>query len=264
MERIISLAAGVLPEFPPEQLVLSAAAAGFNAAGIWYDAASWSDQRTRDVAAALHDNNLIALDIEAAWFHPGEAISTHDAIVDIAGAIGARNILCVSSEPNVADTQRRFEHLCRRAEGSDIRIALEFLALTSIKTLQQALDVVSAVDHPAGAILIDALHLQRNGYTPADIDGINPRLLPYLQLCDATAELKDSSMDGLLEDALYLRRMPGAGELPLAELLKAFNKDTPISLEIRSRALMEQYPDATLRAKAVYAGASQYFCRTGD
>lgn len=259
MERIISLAAGVLPEFPPEQLIASAAAAGFNAVGIWYDAASWTDQRTAAVAKALKDHKLIALDIEAAWFHPGEAIDAHDSIVDIAKAIGARNVLCVSSEPDSINTQQRLERLCHRAEGSDIRIVLEFLSLTTIKTLEQALSVIKNVKHPAAGILVDALHLHRNGSTAADLARLDPQLFPYLQLCDASLDIQDASMEGLIEDALYLRQMPGDGELPLAELLASFADTIPISLEIRSRALMEKYPQASDRAKAVYAQASAYF-----
>ena len=261
MGRIISLASGVLPEFPPEQLIASAAAAGFNAVGIWHDAASWTDQRTAAVAKALKDHQLIALDIEAAWFHPGEAIDAHDSIVDIAKAIGARNVLCVSSEPDSMNTQQRLERLCQRAEGSDIRIVLEFLSLTSIKTLEQALAVIKNVKHPAAGILVDALHLQRNASTPADVAQLDPQLLPYLQLCDASLDVRDQSMEGLMEDALYLRKMPGEGDLPLAELLASFADTTPISLEIRSRALMEKYPDPTQRAKAVYAQASAYLAR---
>jgi sugar phosphate isomerase/epimerase len=258
MERIISLASGVLPEFPPEQIVASAAAAGFNAVGIWYEADTWSEQLTRNLARALKEQHLIALDIEVVWFHPGEKIDCHDRIVDIAAEIGARNILCVSSEPDIKNTQRRFEHLCRRAEGTDIRIVLEFLSLTTIKTLDQALEVISAVDHPAGGILIDALHLTRNGSTAADLAKIDPRLLPYLQLCDAKLEPDDNSTEGLIDDAIYQRCLPGAGELPLTDLLNAVDNKTPISLEIRSRQLMDKFPDPNPRAKAVYEQAQQY------
>ena len=259
MERIISLASGVLPEFPPEQVVASAAAAGFNAVGIWYDADIWSEQLTRTLARALQEQHLIALDIEVVWFHPGEKIDCHDRIIDIAAEIGARNILCVSSEPDIKDTQRRFEHLCRRAEGTGIRIVLEFLSLTTIKTLDQALEVIRAVDHRAGGILIDALHLTRNGSIAADLDKLDPQLLPYLQLCDAKLQPDDSSTEGLIDDAIYQRCLPGEGELPLTDLLNAFDHQVPVSLEIRSRQLMDQFPDPNRRAKAVYEQAQQYF-----
>jgi hypothetical protein len=62
--RLISLAAGVVQEFSPEDVVRAAAQAGFNAVGIWCDSDTWSTQRTRDVVSALLDTGLCALDLE--------------------------------------------------------------------------------------------------------------------------------------------------------------------------------------------------------
>lgn len=49
MSRLLSLAAGVVPESPPAETVAAAAAAGFGAAGIWVDAAGWTDATTAEV-----------------------------------------------------------------------------------------------------------------------------------------------------------------------------------------------------------------------
>ena len=258
-DRLVSLAAGVVQEFAPEDVVYAASEAGFNAVGVWCDLATWTEARTAKVKTALKTTGLTALDIEVVWFKPGEAIDCHDTFVEIAKEIGAKNILCVSSEPNISDTKTRFAHLCQRAEGSGIRIALEFLAITEINSLSLALQVVNDVDHPLGAILIDALHLFRTGSSIDDLKTVAPYQLPYLQLCDATAQLLDASPGGVLEDAIALRRLPGDGELPLRALLQSFEPTTPISLEIRSRALSQQYPDVTERAKAVFNATLGFF-----
>lgn len=257
--RLVSLAAGVMPEFSPEATIYAAAQAGFTAAGIWCDLPSWDRRRGNDVARALADTGLCALDVEVVWFQPGEGASTHDAMVEIALELGARNLLCVSSEPDIATTKRRFEHLCRRAERGDLRVVLEFLAITQIRTLQQALDVVRDVAHPAGGILVDTLHLQRTGSTAHDLRDIDRHLMPYLQLCDATAALTDDSPEGLLEDALYLRRLPGEGELPLRDILAQVDSRLPLSMEIRSRELMQRFADdAVGRARAVFDATQQF------
>ncbi|MDZ7921171.1 hypothetical protein [Rhodoferax sp.] len=62
--RLISLAAGVLPEFSPEETVYAAAQAGFTAAGIWCDLPSWDRGRGERVAQALAETGLCALDLE--------------------------------------------------------------------------------------------------------------------------------------------------------------------------------------------------------
>ncbi|MCB1843315.1 MAG: sugar phosphate isomerase/epimerase [Halioglobus sp.] len=260
--RLLSLAAGVVQEFPPERAVYAAHAAGFNAVGIWCDSTTWSAASTRAVRTALHDTGLVALDLEVLWMHPGERVDQHDAMLDYALELDARNVLCVSSEPQALHTMRRFEHLCRRAEQGDLRVALEFLSLTEIRTLQQALAVVEGVGHPAGAVLVDALHLTRCGGVADDVRAMNPQWLTYLQLCDASREPLDSSFEGLLEDALHLRRLPGDGDLPLRDLLDTVDAELPLSLEVRSRALNARFAeDIDGRAAAVYR-ATQRFLQT--
>lgn len=106
---------------------------------------------------------------------------------------------------------------------------------------------------------MDTLHLQRTGSEPEDLNVIDPTLMPYIQLCDASADLLDSSPEGVLEDALYLRQLPGEGELPLQETLAALDPMLPLSLEVRSRALIRQYTDDPVaRAACVYEATKRF------
>jgi len=261
-QRLIALAAGVVQEFPAEDVVLAAAQAGFNAVGIWCELDHWSDTRTDRVRQALAATGLTALDIEVAWFRPGEALTVHDRFVAIANQIGAKNLLCVSSEPDISRTKARFEHLCRQVEGTDVRIVLEFLPVTEIDSLTKALEVVNDVAHPAGGILVDTLHLQRTGVSPAALSAITqqqPNLFPYFQICDAPRDLANSNYDNLLEEALYLRKLLGDGELPLEEVLGCVDDRLPLSLEIRARALIDGFPNLKDRAAAVFASTQRFF-----
>lgn len=54
----ISLASGVLPEFGPVDCVRAAAAAGFDAVGLWVEPADWTDATTSEVRAMLADSGL--------------------------------------------------------------------------------------------------------------------------------------------------------------------------------------------------------------
>ena len=76
-------------------------------------------------------------------------------LIDAGKALGARNLLCVSSEPDITDTKKRFEAICRRAEDTDMRVVIEFLMITEVRSLQQALEIVTDVAHPAGANPLD-------------------------------------------------------------------------------------------------------------
>lgn len=260
-QRLVSLAAGVVQEFSPDAVIYAAAKSGFNAAGIWCELDKWDDELTKKVKNALTQTGIVALDIEVVWFKPGEALNTHDRFVDIAKAVGARNILCVSSETDIEETKKKFQHLCEVAEGTGINVVLEFLAITEINTLDKALEVVRDVGHPCGGLLIDTLHLQRTGSSVADLALLannNPELLPYLQLCDASEQIADTSFEGILEDALYLRKLLGEGELPLREVLQCIDAQLPISLEIRARELIEGYPNLQDRTDAVFISTQRF------
>lgn len=254
------MAAGVLPEFSPDIIVDAAAEAGYPASGIWFDPDTWTDATTARVRQRLQGAGLVALDIEVIWIGPGRAVSDAARRLIAAGAeLGARNVLIVSANPDAADTRHQFGALCELAEGAGLRAVLEFLMIGQIRTLQEALEVVRDVGHAAGGVLVDALHLQRCGAVPEDLAGLEPRLLPYAQLCDGPAALAGADRQHYLEDAVDGRSAPGEGGLPLARLLRALPPLTPLSLEVRSRSYRERYPDPVARARAVLERTQQFF-----
>jgi sugar phosphate isomerase/epimerase len=248
MDRLISLAAGVCPETGPADFVAAAAAAGWPACGIWFDADTWTDAVARDVRQHLDDTGLVALDMEPIFVTPD---GDHgDRIIDAAAAVGARNLLVVSR--GVADDvfTERFAELCDTAANHNIGCSIEFMAFMSVKTLPQAIDVLDAVDRPNGHVLIDHLHLARTGGTVDDVAAVDPARLSYVQLCDAPATAP-SDVPGLVTEALDLRLNLGDGELPIGELIDTLPDHTALSMEIRSAALRNNFPDPTDRARHV-------------
>jgi sugar phosphate isomerase/epimerase len=249
-KHLLSLAAGVLPEFAPDVIVRAAAQAGYPASGIWCDTDTWTDSTTRAVAHQLREGAVHALDIEVIWIRPGRDVpDSARRLIDIGGTLGAQNVLIVSANPNPADTKHQFAALCAYAEAAGMRAVLEFLMIAEVKTLAQAIEIVTDVGHPAGGVLVDALHLARCGATPRDVAAIAPQLLPYAQLCDGPAQLpRDATF---LTDAIDGRSAAGEGELPLRDLLEALPANAPLSLEVRSKRYRELYPDPVERARAV-------------
>ncbi len=252
MARVISLAAGVLPEFPPDVIVHAAAEAGYGASGIWCDVDTWTDATTHAVARQLREGALLALDIEVVWIRPGRDVGTAARrLIDIGAELGARNVLIVSANPDPIETRQHYAALCELAARAGMRAALEFLMIAEVKTLAEALAIVTDVNHPAGGVLIDALHLQRCGAQIADVRAVAPHLLPYIQLCDAPATLPITSYEAYLADALDGRSAAGEGELPLRALLDAVPAEVPLSLEVRSKWYRERYADPVQRARAI-------------
>jgi sugar phosphate isomerase/epimerase len=179
-------------------------------------------------------------------------MSMHKRCLDIGAELGAKNILCVSSDPDMGATAARLAELCTHAEPSGMRVALEFGIFTEVKTLTAAMAVLDAVAHPLRALLIDPIHVDRSGTTVEQIAAVPRSLLPYAQFCDAPARRPDpNDFDAIITDAIDLREQCGAGALPLADIYAALPANIPLSIELRSKALRDGYPDANARAKAV-------------
>jgi len=254
MSRLISLAAGTVLDVDPPGTVDVAARSGFDAVGIWFDPESWTAETTRAVAARLHANDITALDMEPVIL--GRDIDPGDALVDTAVELGVRHVLVASGPADRSAVVDRLGELCRRVEGTDVVLVLEFLPIFTVGKLSAAVGIVEEIGHQQAAVLVDTLHLARSGGTPSDLEAVPARLLPYLQIADAPAEPPGTDRGALRDEALNSRLLPGDGELPLSEVL-AVVPNVPLSLELRSAPLMTTYPDPNDRARAVLAATQR-------
>ncbi len=256
--RLVSLAAGTVLDVDPPTAVEVAAGAGFDAVGIWFDVATWTSATTAAVRKGVEATGIGVLDLEPVIL--GRGADPGDAAVDVAAEIGARHVLVASGPADRGTVVDRFAHLCARAAPAGVVIVLEFLPIFTVASLADAVGIVEEVGHPAGAVLVDTLHLSRSGGQPDDLRAVPSRLLPYLQVADAPEEPPDR--DQLRDEALHGRLLPGDGALPLAATLVAV-PDVPLSLEIRSATLMASHPEATERARAVLAATRRLLAGVG-
>lgn len=260
----ISFASGIVPESGPVETIRAAAFGGFDMTGLWVEPGDWTQTMTREARAALADTGLPLLDVEVIWIQPGSDMAAHKKVIDVGAELGAKNVLCVSSDPDMSQTAARLAQLCRHAEGSGMRVALEFGIFTEVKTLAMAMSVLDAVAHPLRALLIDPIHVDRSLSPIAEIAKVPPDLLPYAQFCDAPAKRPDPADFGaIITDAIDLREQCGEGALPLADLFKAFPAGIPLSIELRSKALRDGFPDPGERAKAVAAATRRWLAAQG-
>lgn len=260
--RSIALASGVVPEFTPVETVAAAAAGGFDAVGLWVEPALWGPAASAAVRARLADTGLAAMDVEVIWIKPGLADPNHLRILDAGLEVGAANALVVSSDPDMGATAAKFAALCAHVEGTPLRVALEFGLFTDVRTIAMASRIVAAADHPNAALLVDALHLYRSGGTAANVRALPREWLSYAQICDAPGNgpSRDDA-EAILEEAVYGRLQVGEGGLDLTGMLDALPPALPLSVELRSRALYDAYPDPAERARAT-AEATRRFLAT--
>lgn len=249
---LLSLASGVLPEFLPEQTAAAAVAAGWPAVGIWVDPATWTAATSAEVRQRTSDAGIIVLDIEVVWLKPGEDDPDHFRIIDRGAEIGAQNVLVVSSDPDQTATAAKLARLAAHAAPCGMRVSLEFAAFTEVKSLAAAMAIIDRPGCEQVGLLIDPLHFVRTGAVPADLVRIAPSRFHYAQFCDApTHGPSPDDVPAIIEEALDLRLPIAAGALPLGAVLNALPDKLPLSIELRSKALRDDYPDAVDRARAL-------------
>jgi sugar phosphate isomerase/epimerase len=112
-----------------------------------------------------------------------------------------------------------------------MRACLEFMIFSSVKTLADAVRILDRAAHPAGAVLIDALHMQRSGATPADVAALPSDRVPYVQLCDGPFEPVHPPEEVALTEARTGRLFPGDGEIPLRALVDALPPGAALAVE---------------------------------
>jgi sugar phosphate isomerase/epimerase len=251
MKAALSLAAGVLPEFGAEVVANAAGEAGYPFAGFTIDPQDWNPAKTRSVKEQVNAHGIGVLDVEPVWIPAGAVLDDdYRQIIDVGAELGALNLLVVSREADPSRNADAFRQICERAEPAGMRVVLEFLMISKVRSLSAALSIVEACAHPAAGILIDTLHLQRAGEGIAGIAKLDPRLLPYAQLCDGDFECEDN-FKAYLEDAMDGRSAPGEGKLPLGDVLDSLPVGCPLSLEVRSKRYRQDHPEPVDRARVI-------------
>ncbi len=142
--------------------------------------------------------------------------------VAVAAALGARYLNVICADPDTARFTDRLAELVQMARPYRVRPVIEFMAWRPLRTLAGA--VAMATGSGGAGLLLDTLHIQRCGATTEEIAAVDPALLGYLQLCDAPANAQTGDA---VTEARTMRLLPGAGELPLRDVLGVLPEDLP-------------------------------------
>ena len=228
----------MLPAHPLE-LVTAAAEGGFEYCGLRFVAPMVTDSiidvagnpaLIREIGARLRSTGVRLLDIEAIWLQPGTDVNTLVPALEAGRELGARGTLAVGYDADDARLLDNFCRLCEAAARLEMNVALEFITYCNIGTLGQAQALVARSGQPNARLLIDALQFFRSGAAPTELAAVDPALIPYMQLCDGL-RASPVTVDQRRREARTDRRLPGEGELPIAELLGALPAGIPISIE---------------------------------
>jgi sugar phosphate isomerase/epimerase len=189
----------------------------------------------RRMAAALQDGGVRIGLIEGFAITPDTAAADYAADLDMAVGLGAAAICAVSLERDMGRTHGEFAHLAEMAATRGLVVTTE-VGAGVLRRLDKALAARDAVAHPAFQLLFDTMHFFRFGGTVADFATLDPAVIGHVQLCDVPMPATTASY---MDEALYERRAPGDGDLPLAEFLRHVPSGVVIGLEVPIRSQAE-------------------------
>lgn len=234
----------VLPCSPLDQID-AALDAGFDAIGLRVvpalatDIDVMADRSLRDaIAKRLSVTGIRVLDVEVVRISPRTDVAALEPLIQYADDLGAR-ALAVTGDPksewgtewtpgHQQTMERKLAELCELASRYRTRPALEFMIYRTIDTLSCALEMRETAGVENLDICIDALHFYRSGGKLAELSDLGGATLSCFQFCDAPAE----PLTELPYEARFGRLLPGHGDIPLCDYLKALSPHIPIAVEV--------------------------------
>jgi len=198
----------------------------------------------------LADAGVSVCNIDFFPLTPEVRVADYRQGLEAGAALGAQSATAVVNDTDDARAITNFAALCTLAREFALRIGLEFMPLSAVKTLAHAERIVRAAAQPNGAIALDPLHLVRGGGTPAEVQRLDPALVAYAQICDGRAGVTEN----YLAEAVGDRAIPGDGEFPLRAYVEALPPGNPLSVEVPLNRLRDQGVSPRERARRTLAG----------
>jgi sugar phosphate isomerase/epimerase len=188
----------------------------------------------RALKAALGERQVSLANTEGFFVLPGQDVSAHAEALDVMAELGTQRINTLGLDPDLARAFDQFAALAEMAAARSVETTLEFVVGVPVGDLPSALAAVRHVGRPDFKLTIDPMHLIRSGGTAADLAAVDPALIGYAQLCDCARTARDQ-----MHEAKYERLIPGDGELPLLDIVRALPREVPIGLEVPQLSLAE-------------------------
>jgi sugar phosphate isomerase/epimerase len=236
----------------PEDVVTIASKVGVDMVGLWTTDAfpggrPVTSANKRSVLERLRDSSVIVDTVEAFYLCPDPR--EYEGQIVLAAELGAKAIVVMhvgtSSEDEAAS---QLAELCALAANYGLLVSLEPISMGATRTPAQGLRLVRKSGASNARLTIDVLHIIRTATPMSDVAALDPALVGSVQICDGPKVIPD---DQLIEEAGFSRMVPGQGEFPLLEFLRAIPHTVNLGLEVPLRGLREGGVPALDRTRRV-------------
>ena len=243
---------------PLDRVLAAATGAGFRGVALdWFTlrAAERAGWGLPDLAARVRDLGLVVTDLSAIGL--GEDASTDERVsVSMARRCADLAIPLCALVLTVPPSYDRVARCADVFASAGVRLALEFVPYTAVRSLAEAREVCERVGYDRVGLLVDTWHLARSGSSPADLADLGANEIACVQLADAAPD----AADDLPDESRRGRLLPGKGVVDFAAfaaVLGDLGYAGPLGTEVLSTGLAGRSPEDV--AEACFRAASQYF-----
>lgn len=179
-----------------------------------------------------HGIDNVELEFISNWWSDGELRQASDAVradlFEAANLLGATTIKVGSELQSFGATEgvsrerfaESFDALATDAGRHGLRVAVEAMPMSNIKTITEASELIREIGNPAGGLVVDTWHVARGGTSYQDmINALPMEHVFVVELDDADENIVGS----LWDDTINQRRMPGDGVLDVAAFIAAMH-----------------------------------------
>ncbi len=244
-QPLISLAALTILDAGPAGQIRAAAAAGFASVGLRLNPLLATDPQVAgtpladEVRALMRATGLQLLEVGVFPIKPDLIVESLRPVLALSAELGARFIVCPVEDAEETRRLATLRALCDLCAPYKLNVLVEFNPYSACRSLQEARVLALAAERANAGLVIDLLHLSRSGGHADDLRKVEPHLLQLVHYCDAAPMPEGTrSIEELRAESRTARRLPSEGVLPLKDLLSAFPKGTPISVEAPSKSLV--------------------------
>lgn len=168
-----------------------------------------------------------------------------------AAYLGVRAVNVLLYDRNPSRRVDVFGTFCEMAAAHGLEVAVEFYPLSQVRSLEEALDLVTQGLPGKVGVNVDLLHLQRSGGDVSQLASVPADLIRYAQYCDGAATMEQAQWDW---EASAQRMLPGAGAFDLAAFARALPPQVRASVELpQEDALLRGLPTFERARRAVTA-----------
>ncbi|MEJ5978549.1 TIM barrel protein [Novosphingobium sp. PS1R-30] len=183
----------------------------------------------RETLAALRDTGVRIGLAEGFGATAAEDVSRFAGDLDLFAELGAQRLNAICLEDDMAMATDQLARLAEMAAARGMAFTIEFFPCEGINSFERTLSVIDGIGRDRAKVLLDTMHFFRTGGTLEKLQAAGTDVVGYVQLADAPNTPPDADY---FRDAMFARLVPGAGELPLRELIAALPADLPISVEV--------------------------------